>query len=38
MNPKISVIVPVNNVDKYLLRFIDSIHFKAFTVFELLPI
>lgn len=38
MNPKISVIVPVNNVDKYLLRIIDSIHAKAFTVFELLPI
>lgn len=38
MNPKISVIVPVNNVDIYLLRFIDSIHVKAFTFFELLPI
>lgn len=38
MNPKISVIVPVYNADKYLLRLIDSIHVKAFTVFELLPI
>ena len=38
MNPKISVIVPVYNVEKYLRRCIDSILAQAFTDFELLLI
>lgn len=38
MNPKISVIVPVYNVEKYLHRCIDSIFAQTFTGFELLLI
>ena len=38
MNPKISVIVPVYNVEKYLRRCIDSILVQTFTDFELLLI
>ena len=38
MNPKISVIVPVYNVEKYLCRCIDSILAQTFTDFELLLI
>lgn len=38
MNPKISVIVPVYNVEKYLNRCIDSILAQTFTDFELLLI
>lgn len=37
-NPKISVIVPVYNVEKYLYRCIDSILAQTFTDFELLLI
>lgn len=37
-NPKISVIVPVYNVEKYLRRCIDSILGQTFTDFELLLI
>lgn len=37
-NPKISVIVPVYNVEKYLRRCIDSILAQTFTDFELLLI
>lgn len=37
-NPKISVIVPVYNVEKYLPRCIDSILAQTFTEFELLLI
>lgn len=37
-NPKISVIVPVYNVEKYLHRCIDSILAQTFTDFELLLI
>lgn len=37
-SPKISVIVPVYNVQKYLSRCIDSILFQTFTDFELLLI
>ena len=36
--PKISVIVPVYNVEKYLRRCIDSILAQTFTDFELLLI
>lgn len=36
--PKISVIVPVYNTEKYLHRFIDSILAQTFTDFELLLI
>lgn len=36
--PKISVIVPVYNVEKYLHRCIDSILSQTFTDFELLLI
>ena len=35
-NPKVSVIVPVYNVEKYLHRCIDSILAQSFTDFELL--
>lgn len=38
MSPKISVIVPVYNVEKYLHRCIDSILAQTFTDFELLLI
>ena len=38
MTPKISVIVPVYNVEKYLPRCIDSILSQTFTDFELLLI
>lgn len=38
MNPKISVIVPVYNAEKYLNRCIDSILAQTFTDFELLLI
>ena len=38
MNPKISVIVPVYNAEKYLNRCIDSILVQTFTDFELLLI
>lgn len=38
MNPKISVIVPVYNVEKYLRRCIDSILSQTFSDFELLLI
>lgn len=38
MNPKISVIVPVYNVEKFLRRCIDSILAQTFTDFELLLI
>lgn len=38
MNPKISVIVPVYNVEKYLRRCIDSILAQTFIDFELLLI
>ena len=38
MNPKISVIVPVYNVEKYLRRCIDSILAQTFSDFELLLI
>lgn len=38
MNPKISVIVPVYNVEKYLHRCIDSIFAQTFTGFELILI
>ena len=38
MNPKISVIVPVYNEEKYLRRCIDSILAQTFTDFELLLI
>ena len=38
MNPKISVIVPVYNVEKYLCSCIDSILAQTFTDFELLLI
>lgn len=34
--PKISVIVPVYNVEKYLCRCIDSILAQTFTDFELI--
>ena len=37
-NPKISVIVPVYNVEKYLHKCIDSILVQTFTDFELLLI
>lgn len=37
-SPKISVIVPVYNVEKYLRRCIDSILSQTFTNFELLLI
>ena len=37
-NPKISVIAPVYNVEKYLPRCIDSILAQTFTDFELLLI
>lgn len=37
-NPKISVIVPVYNVEQYLRRCIDSILAQTFTDFELLLI
>lgn len=37
-NPKISVIVPVYNVEKYLRRCIDSILAQTFSDFELLLI
>ena len=37
-SPKISVIVPVYNVEKYLRRCIDSILAQTFTGFELLLI
>lgn len=37
-NPKISVIVPVYNVERYLRRCVDSILAQAFTDFELLLI
>ena len=37
-NPKISVIVPVYNVEQYLPRCIDSILAQTFTDFELLLI
>ena len=37
-NPKISVIVPVYNVERYLRRCIDSILAQTFTDFELLLI
>lgn len=36
MNPMISVIVPVYNVEKYLSRCIDSVLMQTFTDFELL--
>ena len=38
MIPKISVIVPVYNVEKYLHRCIDSILAQTFTDFEVLLI
>ena len=38
MNPEISVIVPVYNVEKYLCSCIDSILAQTFTDFELLLI
>ena len=38
MNPKISVIVPAYNTEKYLRRCIDSILAQTFTDFELLLI
>lgn len=38
MIPKISVIVPVYNVEKYLYRCIDSILAQTFTDFEVLLI
>ena len=38
MKPKISVIVPVYNTEKYLQRCIDSILLQSFTDFELLLI
>ena len=38
MNPKISVIVPVYNVEMFLRRCIDSILAQTFTDFELLLI
>lgn len=38
MNPKISIIVPVYKVEKYLYRCIDSILSQSFTDFELLLI
>ena len=37
-NPKISVIVPVYNVEKYLHRCVDSILAQTFKDFELLLI
>ena len=37
-NPKISVIIPVYNAEKYLERCIDSILAQTFTDFELLLI
>ena len=37
-NPKISVIVPVYNAERYLLRCIDSILAQTFTDFEVLLI
>lgn len=37
-NPKISVIVPVYNVEKFLYRCVDSILAQTFTDFELLLI
>jgi len=37
-NPKISIIVPVYNVEKYLKECLNSIIFQAFTNFELLLI
>ncbi|MEF2621743.1 MAG: glycosyltransferase family 2 protein, partial [Xylanibacter rarus] len=37
-NPKISIIVPVYNVERYLPRCIDSILKQTFTDFELLLI
>lgn len=37
-NPKISVIVPVYNVEKYLRKCVDSILSQTFTDFELLLI
>ena len=36
INPKISVIVPVYNVEEYLHRCVDSILFQSYTDFELL--
>ena len=36
MNPEISIIVPVYNVEKYLKRCIDSILNQSFTDFELI--
>lgn len=38
MDPKVSVIVPVYNVEKYLHRCIDSILTQTFTDFEVLLI
>ena len=38
MNPKISVIVPVYNAERYLHRCIDSILAQTFTDFEVLLI
>lgn len=37
-NPKVSIIVPVYNVEKYLHRCVDSILLQTFTDFELLLI
>ena len=37
-NPKVSIIVPVYNVEKYLVRCVDSILAQTFTDFELLLI
>ena len=36
MNPEISIIVPVYNVEKYLRRCIDSILNQSFKNFELI--
>ena len=36
MNPKISIIVPVYNVEKYIHNCIDSILAQMFTDFELI--
>ncbi len=36
MNPKISIIVPVYNVEQYLPRCLDSILAQTFTDFEVL--
>lgn len=37
-SPKVSIIVPVYNVEKYLHRCVDSILLQTFTDFELLLI